>query len=139
MRFLSIASLILLAFVLGLAIGGQVPREAVAQDVQGGIEGERVGDNMVFTNWTADRAYVVLSVYRDGAAAPAPALRADGILKVPAADLDRSYVYRLEPELACDPIECYICDPPGGEEPCPTPPRPPLDSEYHPSVLGQMR
>ena len=139
MRSLSIASMILLAFVLGLTLGGQVPREAVAQDDQGGIEWKKVGDNMVFTNWTEDGAYVVLTAYRDGAIAPAPPLRANGILKVPTVALDRAYVYRLEPELACDPIECYICDPRPGGEPCPTPPRPPLDSEYDPSVLGSMQ
>lgn len=139
MRSLSIASLIILAFVLGLALSGQVPREAVAQDEQQGIEWEKVRDDLVLTNWTKDGAFLVLGVYKEGATAPAPPLHADGILKIPALALGKAYVYRLEPVLACDPIECRICDDPDGESPsCPVPPRPPLGPKEIATVIHQI-
>lgn len=138
MRSLSIVSLILLAFVLGLALGGQMPREAVAQDEQQGIEWQHVAGDLVLTNWTEDGAYVVLGGYKNGADQPAPPSYADGIIKIPKIALDEAYIYRLEPVLACDPIDCRICDGPDGEPPsCPVPPRPPLDDIM--SVIDQIQ
>lgn len=136
MRSLSIASLILLAFVLGLALGGQVPREAVAQDEQPGIEWKKVGDNLVLTNWTQDSAFLALGAYKDGATAPAPPLHADGILKIPVVALDEAYVYQLVPVWECDPIECRLCDEEGSI--CPIPPRPPLGPKEIMTVIGQI-
>lgn len=124
MRSLSITTLMILAaFVLGLALGGQVPREVAAQEEQGGIGWEINGGNLLLSNETEDGAFLVTGAFRVGAAVQSPPWYSQGSLKIAAQDLDKVVVYKLQPELACDPRECRRCD---EGALCPTPDWPPL-------------
>ena len=135
MRSLSITALMILAaFVLGLALGGQMPREAAAaQDVSEGIGWENDGQSLTLINMTQDGGFVALGELRAGATA-LPS-HVNGILKIPVADLKQTYVYRLEPVWACDPRECRFCD----GSVCPIPPRPPINPPGIRSVIDQFQ
>ena len=124
MRSLSITALLIaVAFVFGLALGGQMPREVAAQSQSEGISWETDGQSLRLINETADTAYLVTGNYALGAAVQAPAWYSAGTLKLSQSnDLDKIYVYKLQAELACDPRTCRRCD---EGALCPTPDWPP--------------
>ncbi|HKH45314.1 MAG TPA: hypothetical protein VKM72_11665 [Thermoanaerobaculia bacterium] len=132
LRPLSATALIALAaFVLGLAAGGRVPREAAAQTEAAvaptarpeGLDWKSDGKFLTITN-VAQAPYLVEVRLKKGAAALSPplAVRPVGSLRVPLRDLDSVGIYRIEAAALCGPRDCRPCR--LGD--CPIPPRPPF-------------
>jgi hypothetical protein len=121
------ALMILAAFVLGLALGGQVPREAIAADESEEIGWKTDGTTLVLANLT-QHTYLAHGAFGEGSNAPAPDRRTDGILEVSGPDLDGMVLFRLDAVLLCDRLGCRPCD----EMPalCPVPPRPIPEGEF---------
>lgn len=139
MRSLSITALMIVAaFVLGLALGGQAPREAAAQDELPEVRWKSDGETLVLSNQTTNQGFLVRGSYLSGANSELPPAFVDGILEVSQQDLDGIVISRIEPLFACDHISCRPCD----EMPvlCEMPPRPlPVDETAILSVMGRIR
>jgi hypothetical protein len=124
MRSLSITALMILAaFALGLTLGGQMPREAAALEESNGVAWENDGVSLALYNQTEEEAFLVTGAYKPGAIVQSPPWYSTGAIKLSASNLDKVVVYKLQPELACSPIECRRCD---EGALCPTPDWPPL-------------
>src|SRR5262245_7188178 len=100
MRSLTITTLIAFAaFLLGLSLGGQAPREAGAQTKATakpeGLTWKSDGKAWTFTN-EAKAPYLVEVRLKKGSPALSPALptRSTGSVKVPAGNLDSVGLYR---------------------------------------------
>ncbi len=122
MRSFSITALMLVvAFTLGLALGGQIPRTAAA--ASDSVTWKTDGDTLVFTNETVDQGHLALGTYTPGWIAPVAPAQTDGLLEVAAAHLDELTVFRLEPVITCAGTNCRPC---GGLIHCPVPAWPPI-------------
>jgi len=120
------------AFLLGLVLGGQAPREAGAQTKAAakpeGFTWKNDGKAWTFTN-EAKAPYLIEVRLKKGSPALSPPLpvRTTGSVKVPVGSLDSVGVYRILAAALCTPNGCRPCDPiPGGD--CPIPPRPPFNN-----------
>jgi hypothetical protein len=137
MRSLPVTALLVLAaFVLGLALGGQTPREAAAL-TSPEIGWKVSGETLVISNNTTDKGFLARGSLQRGSGAEVPPTFVQGILKVSRPDLDRLLVSRLQPILVCDPTTCRSCD----EMPtlCEMPPRPiPQDQQEIQSTMGRQ-
>lgn len=122
--------LILIAFVLGLALGGQTPRQASAQNQTGGVGWKNNGETLVLSNLTPETVYLVNGVYEDGATPPE---HSNGIMEIETQGLDSVTIYSLKAELECDPRECRRCE--NGPFLCPVPPRPIPEDEIEGSAF----
>lgn len=104
MRILSVTLIAFAAFLLGLAVADHVPREAAAQDVsQEAAPAESLGfdwkadaKTVTFVNKTALVPYLAQIRFKKGAKVPSLPTRSTGELRVPQADVDQIYFYRLE-------------------------------------------
>lgn len=104
MRILSVTLIALAAFLLGLAVADHVPREAAAQAVsQEAAPAESLGFNwktdgktVTFVNKTTLVPYLAQIRFKKGAKVPSLPARSTGELRVPQADVDQIYFYRLE-------------------------------------------
>lgn len=126
MRRLSLTTLMILAaFASGLALGGRWPPSVSAQTGADEILWDNDGESLVLSNQTADGAFLVTGAYKPGASVQPPPWYSNGVLKITrSSDLGELFVYKLRPELACDPIKCRRCD--DGGTLCPTPDWPPI-------------
>jgi len=133
------ALIALAAFILGLAAGGRVPREAAAQAQAAaptarpeGLDWKNDGKFLTVTN-TAQAPFLVEVRLKKGAAALSPPLatRATGSLRVPLRDLDSVGIYRIEAAALCSPRDCRPCR----FNDCPIPPRPPFATRDSLSTL----
>lgn len=135
MRSLSITSLMILAaFVLGLSLGGQAPREAAAQEEPPELSWDVDGGNLVFVNNTTDKGYLARGSYLRGSETKIPPAFVEGILKVDTRGLDGVTIYELHPLFDCDGLGCRSCD--DAPTLCEMPPRPipPLDRTIQTAV-----
>jgi hypothetical protein len=136
MRSLSITALMILAaFVLGLALGAQAPREAAAQE-EPEIGWEMDEGSLVLFNNTAEKGFLSRGSFIAGSNAKVPPAFVDGILKVNARDLSGITIYEINPVFECDGLGCRSCD----DLPtlCEMPPRPlPLTQREFLNVMGR--
>ena len=104
MRILSVTLIALAAFLLGLAVAGHMPREAAAQAVSQeaapavspGFDWKADGKTVTFVNKTTLVPYLAQIRFKKGAKVPSVPTRSTGELRVPQADVDQIYFYRLE-------------------------------------------
>jgi hypothetical protein len=139
MRSLSITALMIVAaFVLGLALGGQAPREAAAQQQLPEISWKTDGETLVISNNTKDKGFLVRGSFSARSEAEVPPSFVDGILKVAVRDLGDTTIYDLNPVFHCDGLGCRSCD----EMPvlCEMPPRPlPIGETAILSIMSRSR
>ena len=131
MRSLSITALMILAaFFLGLALGGQAPREAAAQEELPEISWDVDGDTLILVNNTTEKGYLARGSYPLGSEAKIPPAFTEGILKVDTRGLSGITIYDLHAIFECNELGCRSCD----ESPtlCEMPPRPfpPLEQQF---------
>lgn len=133
MRSLSITALMILAaFALGLALGGELPRSVSAQDEPGELSWVYAGEKLFISNETNDRLFLMRGEYVPGVIPPIPAWESQGNVKVSTTGLDQIFVYGLEAKLVCDPRECRRCN----GELCPAPQWPPFDGKEIGSMIN---
>jgi hypothetical protein len=133
MRSLSITTLMILAaFALGLAMGGELPRSVSAQDEPDELSWDYAGEKLLISNETNDRLFLMRGEYEPGATPQVPAWEAQGNVKVSTTGLDEIFVYALEPKLVCSPRECRRCN----GELCPAPQWPPFEGKEIGSVVN---
>lgn len=132
MRSLSITVLMILAaFALGLALGGELPRSVSAQDEQEEeITWDHDGEKLVLFNQTDDEVFLVRGKTDEEAGAEPPG-DSSGYMAMSATGVDEILVYKLKAELICDPRQCRRCN---GEF-CPAPQWPPFDEDVK-ALLG---
>ncbi len=122
MRSLSITALMLLAaFALGLAMGGELPRTVSAQDEPDEILWDySKGGKLSLFNQTNDQAFLIRGTYNEDAGVEEPPSEAPGVFTTYVSSDDEIIVYKLTAELMCDPRECRRCN----GQVCPAPPWP---------------
>lgn len=135
MRSLSITTLMILAaFVLGLALGGQMPHEAAAQEELPELSWDVDGDTLILVNNTTEKGYLARGSYLPDSEAKLPPAFTEGILKMDTRGLGTVTIYELHPLFDCDGMGCRSCD----DVPtlCEMPPRPipPLDQPVQTSI-----
>ena len=132
MRILTVTLIALAAFILGLAAADHVPREAAAQAAprasapaaSQGFDWKSDGKTLTFVNRTTLIPYLAQIRFKKGAQAPSVPTRSAGELRVPQANVDQIYFYRLEGALFCDRLSCRFrrpCEPPATVADCPIP------------------
>jgi hypothetical protein len=104
------ALMVLAAFVLGLALGGETPRHAAAADTPPpGISWKVDGDMLTLTNLTKDVEYLVQAWRWDGEDVILPA-RTDGQTVLDADEYQKILVYKIERQLVCEDRGCRPCN-----------------------------
>lgn len=126
MRSLSITALMVLAaFALGLALGGELPRTVSAQDEPDEILWDYHKGKLSLFNQTEDQAFLIRGKYDEAEGAEVPPAETYGVFTTYASSVDEIVVYKLTAELMCDPRECRRCN----GQVCPAPPWPPLGDD----------
>lgn len=113
------ALLVFAAFLLGLTLGGETPRDAAAADVPlRGVSWKIDGDTLTLINLTKNFEYLVHAWRWDGEDVVLPA-RSDGRIELDADEYQKILVYRMERELVCEDRGCRPCN--EGRIACPIP------------------
>lgn len=121
MRSLSITALMVLAaFALGLALGGELPRSVSAHGEPEEILWDLDGEKLTLFNQTEDQAFLVRGLYDEAAGAEEPPSEVSGVFTTYMGSSDQLVIYKLTAELMCDPRECRRCN----GQVCPAPPWP---------------
>lgn len=108
------------AFALGLAVGGDLPRQAGAQDVPPeGLAWWHDGTTLTLANLTEDVAFLVQAWTREEVEDPALGTRVDKELALPLDDYEKVMLYKLQPLYECDSRGCRPCN--EGRIRCPSP------------------